>query len=383
MTTSVDHAWHLYRGDGRPHDGIRSLPEAPPWRRFHSGPVGAEPDDDTPVAGSTTLGERPGVLQRAAAYRPDQDVADAVNAAMFLRRPLLVTGKPGTGKSMLAYSIAFELGLGPVLHWPVTSRSTLTDALYRYDAIGRLQETNLTVLNREMRDREMRDREMRDREMRDREMRDREMRDRDENRVGAPDEDGVAAPDIGKYLRLGPLGTALLPWPVPRVLLIDELDKSDIDLPNDLLNVFEEGQYEIVELRRLPAEQQPVTVATDDGGTARIDGGTVGCREFPIVIITSNGEREFPSAFRRRCLSLDIDPPGEEKLRAIVAAQLGAQVLADNDDLLREFLSIREVSDLATDQLLSLMFLASAGSRPSPDVRERLIKLVYRPIGQS
>lgn len=300
------------------------------------------------------MAERPGVLQRAAAYRPDRDVVDAVNAAMFLRRPLLVTGKPGTGKSMLAYSIAFELGLGAVLHWPVTSRSTLGDALYRYDAIGRLQETNLTMLNRgEVSHGEV-----------------------------SRDESGVVAPDIGKYLRLGPLGTALLPWPVPRVLLIDELDKSDIDLPNDLLNVFEEGRYEIVELRRLPAEQQPVTVSTDDGGTVRIDGGLVGCREFPIVIITSNGEREFPSAFKRRCLSLDIAPPGEQKLRDIVAAQLGGKVLADNDDLLREFLTTREVGDLATDQLLSLMFLASAGNPPSPHVRERLIRLVYRPIGQ-
>ncbi|HEX2805601.1 MAG TPA: MoxR family ATPase [Kineosporiaceae bacterium] len=333
--------WHIYRGTGRPHDGIEALPDPPPWRRF-APPGDAESSLPPPVPGSDeVIGSRPGVLARAETYRPASDVVDTVNAAVFLRRPLLVTGKPGTGKSTLGYSIAFELGLGPVLYWPVTSRATVTDALYRYDAIGRLQEANLQRNN--------------------------------------PD----AVPDIGRFLRLGPLGTALLPWLRPRVLLIDELDKSDIDLPNDLLNIFEEGQYDIPELGRLPAEQQPVRVTTDDRGSAVVDYGRVQCLQFPIVVITSNGEREFPPAFRRRCLSLYIQPPDAAKLREIVVAQLGEQALADNDDLLREFVATREGRDLATDQLLNLIFLASTGNRPGPELRERLTGLLLRPLGPS
>lgn len=341
-SAATDTGWHIYRGAGQPHDGIAALPAPPAWRRF-APPEGADsPAVHEPEPGPVDgVGERPGVIARAEAYRAVPDVVDTVNAAIFLRRPLLVTGKPGTGKSSLAYSIAYELGLGPVLYWPVTSRSTLADALYRYDAIARLQETNL-------------------------------------HRASA---DGV--PDIGRFLRLGPLGTALLSWPRPRVLLIDELDKSDIDLPNDLLNIFEEGQFDIPELGRLPADQQPVRVTTDDRGSAVVDHGRVHCGEFPIVVITSNGEREFPPAFRRRCLSLYIQPPDAAKLREIVVAQLGEQALADNDDLLREFVATRDGRDLATDQLLNLIFLASTGTHPGPDLRERLTELLFRPLGPS
>jgi hypothetical protein len=137
------------------------------------------------------------------------------NAALYLRRPLLLTGSPGAGKSTLAHAVAYELGLGRVLHWPIVSRSTLQDGLYRYDAIARLQDNQIAAHS------------------------------------------GTAPPGgIGSYIRLGPLGTALLPTAKPRVLLIDELDKSDIDLPNDLLNVMEEGEYGIPELERL-AEREP------------------------------------------------------------------------------------------------------------------------------
>jgi MoxR-like ATPase len=267
-------------------------------------------------------------------------VLETVNAALFLRRPLLVTGKPGTGKSTLAYSIAHELRLGPVLYWPINSRSTLQDALYRYDAIGRLQEANL----------------------------------RHRDRV-----DGV--PEIGRYLRLGPLGTALLPWRRPRVLLIDELDKSDIDLPNDLLNIFEEGQFEIPELTRLPDDQQPVGVRTADGRSVTVDRGQVQCRAFPVVVITNNGEREFPPAFLRRCLRLYIQPPDAEKLRDIVGAQLGEEALEANDHLIDAFLAARESADLATDQLLNLIFLATHGRLPSPEARERMVSVLLRPLG--
>ncbi|MDQ1288592.1 MAG: hypothetical protein QG622_2157 [Actinomycetota bacterium] len=340
-STGTKEPWHIYQGTGATHDRISSLPEPPPWRRFApSDDAGDGPSTLTPTLPATVTGAAPAAMTRARAYRPDPEVVDTVNAALYLRRPLLVTGKPGTGKTTLASSVAFELGLGPTLTWAVTSRSTLADALYRYDAIGRLQEVNLK-------------------------------RDRPDDQI----------PEIGRYLRLGPLGTALLPWRLPRVLLIDELDKSDIDLPNDLLNVFEEGEFEIKELARLPEDQSRVTIRTHDGGEGVVERGRVRCRAFPIVVITSNGEREFPPAFRRRCLPLAIEPPSAEKLRLIVAAQLGDDALAENDRLLDAFLTTRDVGDVSTDQLLNLVFLTIAGRRPSPEIRERLQEVLLHPLG--
>ncbi|MEU6578270.1 MoxR family ATPase [Streptomyces sp. NPDC046805] len=281
------------------------MPEAPPWRRFGH--------RDAPQ--TSALPNDP--------YRPyliDQPQVDVVNAALHLRRPLLVTGHPGTGKSSLAYAIAHELDLGRVLRWPVNSRSTLAEALYQYDAVGRLRETTLS-------------------------------QDR-----------GDQPPDIGRFIRLGPLGTALLPGDRPRVLLVDELDKGDVDLPNDLLTVFEEGEFEIPELSRLPAGQDAALVHTiRSTETQPVVGGLVRCREFPIVVITSNGEREFPPAFLRRCLRLHLPDPDERRLRAIVAAHLGPDSVAQVDDLIQTFLARRAPGELATDQLLNAAHLRLGG----------------------
>jgi MoxR-like ATPase len=172
-----------------------------------------------------------------------------VNAAIVLRRPLLVTGKPGTGKSTLAYAIAWELNLGPVLRWSITTSATLRDGLYRYDALERLRDASLPG----------------------------------------------SKVQIGDYIRLGPLGTAFIPADRPRVLLIDEIDKSDIDLPNDLLHIFEEGEFEIPELARTADASEATFVLPGDGrGWVPVNQGTVRCRQFPIVIMTSNNERDFP-----------------------------------------------------------------------------------------
>ncbi|MFE0678141.1 AAA family ATPase [Streptomyces sp. NPDC058867] len=298
-TPPGDADWRLFRGDGTPRSV--AFPPAPPWRR---------PPDEP--AGTRTGSPRP--------YLIDPDDADIVNAALHLRRPLLVTGHPGTGKSSLAYAIAHELDLGRVLPWPVNSRSTLQEALYHYDAIGRLREAHLRR-----------------------------------------DTDG-SEPGIGQYVRLGPLGNALLPRQRPRVLLIDELDKGDVDLPNDLLTVFEEGVFEIPELSRLPEEHSTVHVGTDGpDAPAPVVRGHVRCHEFPVVIITSNGEREFPPAFLRRCVRLELPEPGEERLRDIVAAHLGHEALVGIDDLLDEFLGRRAPGELATDQLLNAVFLRKGG----------------------
>ncbi|MFE6779920.1 AAA family ATPase [Streptomyces sp. NPDC057702] len=305
--------WRLFKGDGRAR--TITFPEAPPWRRF-----GGHADGETDIA------------YRNRPYLIGPQEADVVNAALLLRRPLLVTGHPGTGKSSLAYAVAHELSLGPVLHWPVNSRTTLQDALYRYDAIGRLRETNMS----------------------------REPHDGDGSTP--------LSLGIGSYLRLGPLGTALVPSESPRVLLVDELDKGDVDLPNDLLNVFEEGEFEIPELARLREEQSSVRVMTADSGKwTEVVRGRVRCSEFPVVIITSNGERDFPPAFLRRCVRLDLPEPDENRLRAIVSAHLDpkdgseAYDTPEIDDLMRAFLARRARGELATDQLLNAVFLRRGG----------------------
>ena len=144
---------------------------------------------------------------------------------------------------------------------------------------------------------------------------------------------------IGRYIRLGPLGTALLPVPRPRVLLVDELDKSDIDLPNDLLNVLEEGEFAIPELERI-ADRHPVVEVqcTDDGARVPVRGGRVRCRAFPFVVLTSNGERDFPAPLLRRCIHLRLDTPDDERLAAMVRAHFGPLAAEDNRAVVQRFL---------------------------------------------
>jgi MoxR-like ATPase len=279
--------------------------------------------------------------ERGESFRLDDaykvDILNAVNAAIHLRRPLLVTGKPGSGKTSLAYAVALELRLGPVLSWPITARSVLQDALFRYDAVARLQDVNLKVPDREM----------------------------------------------GEYIRLGPVGTAFLPSHLPRVLLIDEIDKCDINLPNDLLNLFEEGWYEIPELVRCKKEMAEVTVRTaDTDDFARIKGGRVQCYEFPFVVMTSNGEREFPPAFLRRCLRLRMSDPGQNPsaLERIVTAHLQkgenkrqwTRIQREITEIVREFVDRgkEETEDIATDQLLNVVYLLTREVKPEGDAEE-------------
>jgi len=305
--------WTIYRGDGEERLDVE-FPTAPPWRSFNQ--------------------EH---RKRGENYQSSVEETRIINAAIHLRRPLLITGKPGSGKSTLAYAVAYELGLGEVLRWAITSRTTLNDGLYRYDAIGRLHDSNLQ-----------------------------------DNK------------DIGPYLRLGPLGTALAVKVnnKPRVLLVDEIDKCDIDLPNDLLHVFEEGEFSIPELERLATGQgQPVKVRpSDTGELIEINDGEVRCGTFPIVFFTSNGERDFPPAFYRRCLRLDMEDPTEEKLQRIAAAHLGEAAVTDNiRKLITEFSELRQGRLLATDQLLNAIFLVSR-SHVLPKEWDALKEKIFRSL---
>jgi MoxR-like ATPase len=278
-----------------------------------------------------------------------------VNTALYLRRPLLVTGKPGVGKSSLACSAAWELGLGSVLHWPINTRSSLREGLYSYDAIGRLQELQLAKYRQDM--------------------------------AASPgcSFESLNPEAIGRYVRLGPLGTALLASDMPRVLLIDEIDKSDIDLPNDLLNVFEEGEFEIPELSRLADVCPDVSVLPHDGKEpVTIRRGRVRCNAFPFVVLTSNGERELPPPFLRRCLRLDIPEPDENKLGRIVAAHFGEVETKEQEirgALIEKFLERRQKGELATDQLLNAVDLTTRGidlEAGASEDRKSLMQAIFR-----
>lgn len=346
--------WKQFLGNGESKP-LTEMPEAPAWRRFMT-----DQDFETEVTEAEDRWTQVQALaetdlrgkERGESFRIDKayrDVINAVNAALHLRRPLLITGKPGSGKTSLAYAVAHELKLGVVLTWPVNARSTLQDALYRYDAVARLQDAQLQV-NRPM----------------------------------------------GDYFRLGSLGTAFLPSRLPRVLLIDEIDKCDINLPNDLLNLFEEGSYEIPELVRCKEDQSTVRVRTADRDVfAQVKGGRVTCYEFPLVFMTSNGERDFPPAFLRRCLRLKMPDPATNlpALEQIVEAHLNrgedgkhwSRLQDEISPLVQEFITKSQEmsSDIATDQLLNVVYLLTREVKPDNDQdRQQLKELLLKGLNE-
>ncbi|MEH6700180.1 AAA family ATPase [Parasphingorhabdus sp.] len=181
-------------------------------------------------------------------YVATDDLKVAVNAAMTLRRPLLVKGEPGTGKTVLAYEIAKAMGT-PLIEWNVKSTTKAHQGLYEYDAVARLRDGQLG-----------------------------------DERVH----------DISNYIRKGKLWEAFTAPELP-VLLIDEIDKADIEFPNDLLQELDRMEFHVYETKE-----------------------TIKAAERPIVIITSNNEKELPDAFLRRCFFHYIKFPDRQTMQEII-----------------------------------------------------------------
>jgi MoxR-like ATPase len=314
-------AWDIFTGTGVPNavDAWRQIPNPPPWR------------------------ER-GVAESRFVAPPE--LLEAVNTALHLRKPLLLTGPPGSGKSMLASIIAAELELGQLLEWHVTSRSSLTDALYEYDALGRLHATQAIS-------------------------------------AAASDE----ADAVQKFVTLGPLGTALASRDRPRAVLIDEIDKSDLDLPGDLLHVLELGEFDIPPLVRAagstdgqPGIDPSYEVRGADRATYGVTGGVVRRTHLPVVVMTSNGERAFPPPFLRRCVRFEMPTPSESFLEEVVAAHLGGAA-AQQRAIIHDFAArLIEGQNLALDQLLGLIYLVTGKAAPGTEARARVERILLEEL---
>ncbi len=209
-------------------------------------------------------------------YIASGPLVDAVNCSIALERPLLIKGEPGTGKTVLARHVAEGLGM-PLLTWHIKSTSKAVEGLYVYDTVQRLNDS----------------------------------------RFGGGD-----VSDISRYIKLGPLGRSFAAEK-RMVLLIDEIDKADLEFPNDLLRELDEMRFTIMET-----------------------GEEVAARERPVVLITSNNEKELPDAFLRRCIFHFIDFPGREMMKQIVDVHhknLDAKLL---DQVLIKFYWLREQNEL-------------------------------------
>ena len=209
-------------------------------------------------------------------YITSPPLEQAVNAAIALKRPLLVKGEPGTGKTMLAEQVAAALGQR-LLRWQVKSTTRASDGLYIYDTVQRLHDSRF--------------------------------------------DDGDVS-DIGRYIRLGPLGQAFKANEQV-VLLIDEVDKADLEFPNDLLYELDMMSFDILET----AEHVEATVR-------------------PIVIITSNNEKELPDAFLRRCVFHYITFPERELMERIVRVHHPDLEQRLMDDCVATFYALRQVKNL-------------------------------------
>ena len=247
-------------------------------------------------------------------YVASRELEVAVNAAVALQRPLLVKGEPGTGKTVLAQEIASALGY-PLIEWHIKSTTKAQQGLYEYDAVSRLRDGQL----------------------------------------GDP-----RVHDIANYIVRGKLWDAF-ESEQPMVLLIDEIDKADIEFPNDLLLELDRMQFFVYETRR-----------------------TVAAKHRPVVIITSNNEKELPDAFLRRCFFHYIRFPDRETMEMIVRAHYPDI----RRELLREalnvFFEIREVNELkkkpATSELLDWLKLLTIEDMPPEALRSSDARTALPPL---
>ncbi|KAA5605632.1 MoxR family ATPase [Roseospira marina] len=247
-------------------------------------------------------------------YVATEDLAVAVNAAVTLQRPLLVKGEPGTGKTVLAQEVAEALGL-PLIAWHIKSTTKAQHGLYEYDAVSRLRDSQLG-----------------------------------DDRVH----------DIANYIKRGRMWDAFT-TEGGAVLLIDEIDKADIEFPNDLLLELDRMEFHVHET-----------------------GETVRAATRPVVIITSNNEKELPDAFLRRCFFHYIAFPEPETMQAIIDVHFPDIKASLVRDALAMFYDVREVPGLkkkpSTSELLDWIKLLMADDIPAEALRSGDVKTVLPPL---
>ncbi|WP_332683061.1 AAA family ATPase [Bosea sp. (in: a-proteobacteria)] len=249
-----------------------------------------------------------------ASYVATEDLTVAVNAAIRLERPLLVKGEPGTGKTVLAEEIASALG-APLITWHVKSTTKAQQGLYEYDAVSRLRDSQLG-----------------------------------DARVS----------EIANYIKRGKLWEAFVA-PQRPVLLIDEIDKADIEFPNDLLLELDRMEFHVYET-----------------------GETIRAAQRPVMIITSNNEKELPDAFLRRCFFHYIRFPDTETMQAIVEVHFPGIKKRLMEEALRLFFEVREVPGIkkkpSTSELLDWLKLLVAEDIGPEVLRERDPRKLIPPL---
>ena len=247
------------------------------------------------------------VLKEPEPYVPNPQLVEAVNVALYLRRPLLLEGEPGCGKTRLAHAIAYELGY-PLKECYIRSTSHAQDMLYTYDAIRRLYDMQEVKAEKE----------------------------KILEKISQASEN-VFQENLKKYVTFGKLGDAirLAQEDISSVVLIDEIDKADIDFPNDLLNVLDRMQFEVNEVKNWKFDALH--------GKKRDER-----REFlPLFVITSNREKELPKAFLRRCIYYYIDFPDRDGLNVIVEKHFQKKMTPLFDQALLRFWQLRDLKEFS------------------------------------